>query len=520
MQRPEDALIEFRTISLEHIEPSPTSAQAARRKSFDKVALQELADSIKTLGLVNPIVVRPVPATGKRAGSYELVAGERRYLAAQLAGLERIDCNVRTLSDEAVVELQLIENLQRADLHPMHEAESYDELIHKYGHTADEIAAKVGKSRGYVYGRMKLLSLSKGARKAFYDGLLSASVAEKLARVPVQSLQDDALEELTGAKYNDGQPMSFRDAVEYIEEHFMLDLRGAPFPTDDAELNNAGPCGACPKRTGNQPELFADVKKGDTCTDRLCFAAKTRAYAQRQVAIAKEEGRPVIQGNEAKKIAPNGIARDDPYLSDGYKSLGDTVWRGNGYVKVKSLVKPGTKTTLLFDGKRAIEVVKEDELEKPKASSSGRQATSSEAAARKRAERENKFRLAVYTALRPKLSKPNDHELARAAYNALDQELKKFVWTIRGVELKKAKYGYFDRDHHEALIPKLAGAELVSFMNDCIYVTTLRTNAWSGDKTPKRLLEAAKKHQIDVAKIRRELAPKKKPKAKAARKRK
>ena len=93
--------------------------------------------------------------------------------------------------------------------------------------------------------------------------------------------------------------------------------------------------------------------------------------------------------------------------------------------------------------------------------------------------------------------------------------MQKIVWQgrIEGA-LKKAKYGIFDRDHYEREIEKLKGAELVSFMNDCIYAPTLRTNTWSSDKTPARLLAIAKKHRVDVAKIKRELAPKKKTKAK------
>lgn len=513
MESPEVLLTERRAILLEHIKPSSTTSQAARRKAFNKAELEELADSIKTHGLVNPILVRPIPTTGKEAGHYELVAGERRFLAAELAGLERIDCNVRFLGDEAVVELQLIENLQRSDLHPMHEAESYDELVHKYKHTADEVAAKVGKSRAYVYGRMKLLSLSPKARKAFYAGEISASIAEKLARIPAAQ-QDEALPEIVGGKHVYDQPMSYREACDYINRTFMLDLTKAPFPTEDEKLNgNAGPCSKCPKRTGNQPELFADIKKGDTCTDSLCFQAKARAWGQRQAEEARADGREVIDGKEAKKIKPYSNSN---HLQGGWYELGDETYVGGKFRKIKSLLKKGEQPTILIDphgSGKAIPIVSKSQLEIPK--DKERSGPSPETAARKRAERENKFRRAVWAALRPKLARPTDLELARAAYNALDSELQKVVWQSRGVELKKSKYGVFDRDHHEREIAKLKPAELVTFMNDCIWAPSLRVNSWvSTDKNATRLLEAARKHKINVAAIKRELAPKKKTKAK------
>lgn len=512
METPEVLLSERRAILLEQLDPSQTSAQAARRKAFDKSELKELAESIKAHGLVNPILVRPIVAVGEP--SYEIVAGERRFLAAKLAGLDRIDCNVRHLGDEAVVELQLIENLQRADLHPMHEAESYDELVHKYGHTADEVAAKVGKSRAYVYGRMKLLSLSPKARKAFYAGEISASIAEKLARIPAAQ-QDDALPEIVGGAGHWDQPMSYREAVEYINREYMLDLTKAPFPTTDAKLNgNAGPCTTCPKRTGNQPELFADIKKGDTCTDSTCFQAKVRAWGQRQAEEARADGREVIDGKDAKKIKPYSNSN---HLQGGWHDLGDEIWIGSNYRKVKSLLKKGEKPTILIDPHgtgKAIPIVQKSQLEIPKdraRSASG----SAESQQRKRVERENKFRRALWAAVRPLLGRPDDHTLALAAYNSLDSELQKTVWQSRGVVIKKGKYGTWDGAYHEREIAKLKGAELVSFMNDCCYAKALRVNAWGGIKPPTSLLALAKKHKVNVAKIRRETAPKPKAKTKA-----
>jgi ParB/RepB/Spo0J family partition protein len=291
-----------RRLPIANLQLSRTPAQGERRQHFDKDKLQELAASIKsTGGLIQSIVVRPVQiirteglngliVAGKTYFSpdeaekvahnkFEIVAGERRYLAAKLAGLTEIDCSVRDLTDEQVEEIQLVENLQREDLHELAEAEGY-EALQKRGHSIDEMADKVGKSKATIYARMKLLALCKDARKAFYAGKLSASTALLLARLVGEDVQKKAMKEIIeDRRFGDG-PMSYREAAEHIHENYMLRLDDAGFPTQDATLvPAAGTCGACPKRTGNQPELFGDIKNADVCTDSACFKTKREAFA-------------------------------------------------------------------------------------------------------------------------------------------------------------------------------------------------------------------------------------------------
>jgi ParB/RepB/Spo0J family partition protein len=514
METPETLLADRRAILLEHILPSPTTSQEHRRKSFDKGQLQELADSIKTHGLVNPILVRPVPSTGKKNGHYELVAGERRFLAAQLAGLERIECTVRHLGDGDVVELQLIENLQRADLHPMHEAESYDELIHKFDHTADEVAAKVGKSRAYVYGRMKLLALSKGCRKAFYDGQISASIAEKIARIPTHPLQDQALEVVLGypnarEKWQRRQPMSFREAVEHINDNFMLDLSGASFPLTDAELvPAAGPCTTCPKRTGNQPELFDDVKKGNTCTDTACFALKTRAYGARQIEAAQKEGKPVLVGKAAARIAPSGAGH---YLTGGYAKLDDTKWTGGGAKPVSKLLKKDAKIELLWDPKSgaAIEVVHESQIKKSKTATlqennneKWRKDQRQKAA---RAKLETAVRHAVFKAIAAKGKwKPAPmRELAELVCEGMDYDAGEALLDL--LEVPVGKPGLHDRLHEYVKTLK-TDAQLSTFIAQAYLGAELHVSSYDVQKSFPRLEAAAKVARVDVKKIRKELA--------------
>src|SRR5690606_14398087 len=141
------------------------------------------------------ILLRPAPAAPTDPEPfYEIIAGERRYRASKLAGRTTIPAIVREISDLEVLELQIIENLQREDLHPLEEAESYEALLEQHkadpDYSVDLIAAKLGKSRAYIYARLKLCALRPAARKAFYAGTLTASTALLLARIPAPELQD------------------------------------------------------------------------------------------------------------------------------------------------------------------------------------------------------------------------------------------------------------------------------------------------------------------------------------------
>lgn len=272
------------------------------RMNFDQEKLQELAESIKEKGVLQPILVRPIPRyvlprENSRVIDYELVAGERRLRAAKIAGLTEIPAVVREMDDQEMFELMLIENLHREDLHPLEEAEGYEALLKKYNYkTADEIAAKTGKSKGYIYGRLKLCELTPENRGRFYEDKFSASVALLIARIPA-NLQENAGRIIAGEE-NDS-PMSYRSAVKYIHNEYMLRLNTAPF---------ASSCAGCAKRTGNQPELFAEVSSADVCTDPECFKAKKAQYAHSMLLNAKEEGHKVLSEKESKKLWKDGFA--------------------------------------------------------------------------------------------------------------------------------------------------------------------------------------------------------------------
>jgi ParB/RepB/Spo0J family partition protein len=282
----------FGNIPIACVIPSKTNP----RKYFDEAALNELAASIKNHGVAQPILVRPLPTTEDMIDCVEIVAGERRYRASKLAGMETIPAIVRELTDVQALEIQVIENLQRQDVHPIEEAEGYDQLMKLHGYTADQLADKVGKSRSYIFGRLKLRALAPPTREAFFNGQLSASTALLIARIPVENLQEQATKEII----NDGDPMSYREAFEHIKLRYMLDLDRARFSIKDAKLlAAAGSCTACPKRTGNQPMIFEGVS-ADVCTDPNCFASKCRAHDDKTLAVAQKKGIPVYEGEEAQ----------------------------------------------------------------------------------------------------------------------------------------------------------------------------------------------------------------------------
>jgi ParB/RepB/Spo0J family partition protein len=507
-----------RALSIEELKVSTTAGQTERRKHFNKVELDELAKSIKTVGVLSPILARPVN------GRFEIVFGERRFIAAKLAGLTAIDVTVRTLSDEQVLEVQLVENLQREGLHELAEAEGYGQLI-KLGHNADEIAEKVGKSRGYIYARMKLLALCADARNAFYEGKFPPSSALLLARIPMP-VQLEALREIISNPYDDA-PMSFREVKRLIHETYMLRLSDAGFPTTDATLiTAAGACSTCPKRTGNQPELFDDVKSKDLCTDPMCFKAKRQANAARGIAAAKDSGQEVITGKDAKKVMPWNHGQ----LADGFKKLTDKCYDDKKQRTWGQLLGKDFVPTLVQDPESGVLVkvvppaaVKEA-LQFAGVAQQRTSSSNPQSAAEKKAKIEKKFRAALYAEMRDKfpaeLGQGDLKTIALRFYDEMQQETQKQILGLWQWEPLKRKGGY-GLDCHKPAADGIAGfddAQIARFFFDLVFVKDLQVHTYSDDK-PTLLLTTAKKLKVDAERIRRQLnaasIPKAKKKAKA-----
>jgi ParB family chromosome partitioning protein len=147
------------------------------RRQFTESDINELADSIREVGILQPILVRPAPGS---TGDYQIVAGERRWRAAQMAGLKTVPILVRELDDLAVLEIGIIENVQRADLNPVEEALGYRALIERFGRTQEAVAQTVGKSRSHVANALRLLSLPDEVQALLLSGALSAGHARAI----------------------------------------------------------------------------------------------------------------------------------------------------------------------------------------------------------------------------------------------------------------------------------------------------------------------------------------------------
>jgi len=160
-------------IPIERISPNPEQP----RRNFDHAQLEELASSIKAKGILQPLIVRPDPADQAR---YQIVAGERRWRAAQLAQLHDVPVLVRNFDDTEVLEVAIIENIQRADLNALEEAQGYRHLMERFGHTQEQLAQEMGKSRSHLANSMRLLQLPAEIQEMLRDGKLSAGHARAL----------------------------------------------------------------------------------------------------------------------------------------------------------------------------------------------------------------------------------------------------------------------------------------------------------------------------------------------------
>ena len=291
-------------IPLDRIVESKTNP----RRVFDDLKLRELAANVKDHGVLQPVLVRPHPAGDD--GLFELVVGARRYRASKLAEKPSIPARIVNLSDSAALELQIIENLHRADVHELDEAFGYKALMEQNPdlYTVEVIGTKVGKSPAYILGRLKLTELIPTVQKAFYEGKLTVGHALEIARLQVPD-QERAFAECfpdhRGAsavlKDRGAQAtITVRDLRQWIQREIHLDLSTAPFDANDPNLlPSAGACSACPKRTGNNPILFPDIKKRDTCTDPACFRQKRDALVQLRVKELEGSGQKPVQVSES-----------------------------------------------------------------------------------------------------------------------------------------------------------------------------------------------------------------------------
>jgi ParB family chromosome partitioning protein len=304
----------FQMLPLSRLHESSTNP----RRVFDETKLLELAESIRAQGLIQPIVARP------NADGFEIVAGARRYRAAQLAELSEIPTRVVSLTDEQALEWALIENSQRVDVHPYEEAQGFQRLLDLPGYDVASLAEKTGKSESLVYARLALLQLIPEVAEAFQQERITASHANLIARLP-QDHQKDAFEHCWRKDWQENEahllPAKYLSA--WIDNNVYLPLDEAPFDREDTSLNPAaGACSDCPRRSGFNTSLFSDVS-GDQCMDSDCYRVKLSAHVQQEVAAKPELIQIETAYRSPKERQPDALARNEYTDLEALKDEGE-----------------------------------------------------------------------------------------------------------------------------------------------------------------------------------------------------
>ena len=330
------AAAQIQYINLGELHPSPTNP----RKHFDQAAIEELAASIEEHGVKMPLLGR---RSKTEEGKIEIVAGERRYRAsawlverlalrqveAEGAEAERLSALfqartevrviVEDLDDATVLELQLIENLQRKDLTPIEEAEGYQRLLDlkDKGYTPARIAQKIGKSLNTVLYKLKMLRAPKSMREALEAGKVGERHLVLVAEIPGVKAREECAKAVLAGEWDwraqADVPKSVKQTIEFIGQHYRQSLKKAAWSLDDAELvKSAGPCSMCPhfakKAAEQDPELAKELgnERGQTdpltCMNPECFKTKQAASWKQREALAKEGKVTVIKPKDAEKI--------------------------------------------------------------------------------------------------------------------------------------------------------------------------------------------------------------------------
>jgi ParB family chromosome partitioning protein len=299
-----------------------------RGKDFEGKEFDELVASIREKGVLTAVLVRPRKKVGK---DFEIVAGNRRFRAAQELKLETIPAQVQEMTDEEAAEAQIVENLQRADIHPLEEGEAYRRLIEDKGYDVKNVALRVGKSETYVRGRLFLTNLIPPAAKKYRNGDFTEGHAVLIAKLTPE-------EQKAALKYLGewGEAPDIAALKNWITDKFYRPLSYQPWMTDPAIAKLVGPCTSCPP---NRPSLFGMVKEGQ-CTDLRCWGNKMAAYLkwrldgdENLVMVSKGYGTPEMKGAIGRssytglgtkkkdhcEFAEQGIVVEGP-------DIGTTIW--------------------------------------------------------------------------------------------------------------------------------------------------------------------------------------------------
>jgi ParB family chromosome partitioning protein len=498
-------------IPLNRIQESKTNP----RRTFDETKLAELASNIRQHGVLQPILVRPLP--GGEAGFYELVAGARRFRASKLAKRETIPATIRELTDTECLELQLIENLQRADVHELDEARGYAALMQLQPdtYTVETLAEKIGRSEKYVYARLRLMQLVEEAQQAFYSGKLTVAHAFEIARLTPED-QRRALAECfphhrtTTALLKDkkAEAVTVRQLREWIEREVHLDLTNAPFDTEDDQLlPAAGSCLRCTKRTGSNPLLFPEAigPKKSICTDRTCYRAKVEALVQIRMKPLEASGEKPLRVSEAPSWQSNGRRPDVLY---------------NGQFRTaKKAECPHTKPAVVIDGASAGKIlhVCRDEKCPVHAQATRYQPTPEERAARakealaERVERQTRVRIldTIRRKLPATLSRADLEMVALDYFRRLGHDNHRRTCRVYQWEERKTKTSWAAQAvDYEGIARKAVREMSQPQLQQFLVVCSLASDLYCPGYNPRQplskdsnLAQAAARYKVDIPKL-------------------
>jgi ParB family chromosome partitioning protein len=321
-----------------------TESSSNPRKRFDESSLSELAASFKAQGVLAPLLVRELDES-----KYEVIAGARRLRAAKIAELKNVPVRIVQLTDAEAIEAQCVENLQREDIHPLEEALGFKSLLELGApYNIAHIAARSGKSEAYIYGRLKLADLIPPVAEAFLKDEITIGHALLIAKLQASQQQEAFAAAFRGMWTSEGNSqvlIPVRELAAWIESNILLQLASVPFDKQDETLvPAAGSCVNCPKRTGFNKLLFADVRK-DSCTDPQCFRAKVDAHVAKtmekkpdlvQISSAwnTREGAPLGRNRyvelQMKKAKTNGSAAKQPAIQKPCEKMTDAIVMDGG----------------------------------------------------------------------------------------------------------------------------------------------------------------------------------------------
>lgn len=276
-----------RRIPLKDIVPSSNNP----RKTFNADELNELAESIKENGLLQPITVRPVKNEegGNEFAKFEIVCGERRYRATQLTGSEEIDCIVKDLDDKQALTAMIYENMQRKDVDPMEEANAIDRLVNEFGTEVTQVAKMLGKSESFVRSRLRLNGTIAEFVDLMQNGPLVLTHLLEISKLPAEQqkvLYETCFTPECIARWKYKFP-NIPELKEMIDSNVTMKLDTAKFPLNDETFFGEGdgeklsPCTKCPLNTANDPSGAGDVTS-PRCMKRDCFLMKTMQHIIRE----------------------------------------------------------------------------------------------------------------------------------------------------------------------------------------------------------------------------------------------